>query len=155
METLCSLFAGCISLTFINLLPSIAANETPAWCLPLGPRQLQLAVRALELNKRQIILSPVSSYSSSGGSAGYLQWERLGCSQFLRLLNPPRLAGGSAGLRACCGALLPAWPRPWASCAGAHGARDRTCGNSGFLGEFREVQRVINSVLPSALCVFV
>lgn len=40
----CSLLASCISLTFINLLPSITANETLAQCLPLGHRQLQVPI---------------------------------------------------------------------------------------------------------------
>lgn len=158
METLCSLFAGCVSLTFINLLPSIAANGTPARCLPLGPRLLQPAVTQRWSWIKDKLFCSLSATTAHRGQCRVPTAGAAGLFPIPAGSRIPRDSRGLRGLRACGRALLPARPRPRASCAPcarAHGARNRACGGSGFLEEFREVQGVINSVLPSALWVFV
>lgn len=101
-ETHCSLFAGCISLPFINLLPSITAIETPAQCLPLGHRQLQLAItqRWSWTKEEWWCHLSVAAIHSSGGNAGYSPRDKWGYCNYRWLLNYPRLLQ----------ALLPALP---------------------------------------------
>lgn len=83
IQTLYSLFASCISLTFINLLPSITANETGTMS-PSRPQTTPTSDNSvLELNKRQIILSCVSSYNTSTSNTRYLRWKKQGCFQLL------------------------------------------------------------------------
>lgn len=101
IEPLCSLCAGCISLTFINLLPSITANETPAQCLPLGHRQLQFAIiqRWSWIKDKLFCHLSVATIHQAvmpgtyGGRSGAI-------SNYCRLLNYPR-RGSRPAARHC------------------------------------------------------
>lgn len=93
METLCSLFAGCVSLTFINLLPSIAANGTPARCLPLGPRQLQPAVTQRWSWIKDKWFCRLSAATAHGAVPGAYSGGGGAVPDSCRLPNPPRLEG--------------------------------------------------------------
>lgn len=136
IETLCSPFAGCISLTFINLLPSITANETPAQCLPLGHRQLQLAI----IQRRSWIKD---------------KWFcHLSVAAIDQAVMPGTYCGRSGAVLNYCRLLN--YPRLWERCEASLPVLGHTAPAAApvvavvFLGELKELQRAINSVLPPA-----
>lgn len=158
IETLCSLFAGCISLTFINLLPSITANETPAQCLPLGHRQLQLPIiqRWSWIKDELFCHLSVATIHQAVMQGTYCGRSRA-IFNYCQLLNYPRRRG-SVEPHGSAPAIRHRFlfgPEPWASCAwGTWHQKQNLWSQWFFWGKFKEVQHVINSVLPSAWRVF-
>lgn len=135
VQTLCSLFASCISLTFINLLPSIIANETLAQCLPLGHRQLQLPIiQCWSWIKDKLcchvsvatIHQPVMQGTYCGRSGDIFN--------YCQLLNYPQRRGARSWAARCVVESIASCfgSKPWVSCAQAHGTRNKTWGFSGF-----------------------